>query len=521
VNATRTAPVEARCGGTRNTFADSGSLHRLVMDSAARYPDRVAISAPDGQLAYGLLDRRANALARRLAALGVGHGDRVVIWTEKSCAGLVAMQATLRLGAVYVPLDGATPVARAALVARDCAAKAVCVPPQRMARICAELGETVGYVDLEHDVPADGDPARVNRSVDPDDLAYILYTSGSTGTPKGVCISHRNARSFVDWAVTELAVQPEDRLANHAPLTFDLSVLDIYAAFAAGASVHLVPTELAYAPSQLVEFLRERRITIWYSVPSVLTLMMRGGGLLDAPAPDVLRAVLFAGEPFPIPHVRRLAGWTGARLLNLYGPTETNVCTFHEVVPADLERDRPVPIGKASCGDTVWAATPDGRPAGPGEEGELLVDGPTVMAGYWGREPHRGTYATGDLVRVLPDGSFDYVGRRDHMVKVRGHRIELGEVEATLMAHPDVGDAAVVVTGEGIYAALEAFVVPAGGRAPGVLALKRHSAQSLPTYMIVDRVHLVAELPRTRNGKVDRAKLAGLAGKSATSENVS
>jgi len=490
----------------------SGSLHRLVRQAADRYPDRPAVTAPDGALSYAELDRRADALAGQLAGLGVGRGDRVVIWTEKSCAAIVAMQAVLRLGAAYVPLDGATPVARAGLVARNCAARAVCVPTERLAPITAELGGTVGYVDIELDALGAGEPDRYDQPVGPDELAYILYTSGSTGVPKGVCITHRNARSFVDWAVAELDVRPDDRLANHAPLTFDLSVLDIYAAFAAGASVHLVSKELAYAPTQLVEFLRSQRISIWYSVPSVLTLMMRSGGLLDEPAPDVLRVVLFAGEPFPIPHVRRLARWTSARLLNLYGPTETNVCTYHEVQPADLTRDRPVPIGRASCGDVVWAVRPDGSRAELGEEGELLVDGPTVMAGYWGREPHRGTYPTGDVVRVLADGAYDYVGRRDHMVKVRGHRIELGEIEATLNAHPDVHDAAVVVTGDGMYANLEAFVVPVEGRSPGVLGLKRHSAQSLPTYMIVDRVHLVPELPRTRNGKVDRAKLAALGG---------
>jgi amino acid adenylation domain-containing protein len=487
--------------------AGGDSLHSLVIEAAGRYPDRLAVTAPDGELTYAELDRRANTLAGKLAGLGVGRGDRVVIWTEKSCGAIAAMQAVLRLGASYVPLDGATPVARAGLVARDCAAKAVCVPTERLATITGELAGTVGYVDIELDALG-AEPNRYDQPVGPDELAYILYTSGSTGVPKGVCLTHRNARSFVDWAATELEVGPDDRLANHAPLTFDLSVLDIYAAFAAGASVHLIAKELAYAPTQLVEFVRGQRISIWYSVPSVLTLMMRTGGLLDEPAPEALRIVLFAGEPFPIPHVRRLASWTSARLLNLYGPTETNVCTYHEVRAEDLTRDRPVPIGRASCGDVVWAVKPDGSRAGLGEEGELLVDGPTVMAGYWGREPHRGTYPTGDVVRVLAGDAYDYVGRRDHMVKVRGHRIELGEIEATLNAHPDVHDAAVVVTGEGMLANLEAFVVPVEGRTPGVLGLKRHCAQSLPTYMIVDKVHLVPELPRTRNGKVDRARLA-------------
>jgi clorobiocin biosynthesis protein CloN4 len=260
-----------------------------------------------------------------------------------------------------------------------------------------------------------------------------------------------------------------------------------------------------------VELLHAERISIWYSVPSALSLMMRSGGLVDRPAPADLRVVLFAGEPFPISQVRRLADWTGARLLNLYGPTETNVCTFHEVVPADLERDRPVPIGTAACDDRVWARRPDGGVCGPGDEGELFVDGPTVMLGYWGREPHVGPYATGDLVRVLPAGSFDYVGRRDDMVKVRGHRVELGEVEAALAAHPDVAEAGAVVAGAGMDARLVVFVVPLPGRDPGVLALRRHSAQRLPRYLVADELHVVTELPRTRNGKVDRPTLASRA----------
>jgi clorobiocin biosynthesis protein CloN4 len=177
------------------------------------------------------------------------------------------------------------------------------------------------------------------------------------------------------------------------------------------------------------------------------------------------------------------------------------------VVPDDLLRDRPVPIGKATSGDTVWAEKPDGSVAGPGDEGELLVDGPTVMLGYWGHAPHRGPYRTGDIARMLSDGSFEYIGRRDQMVKVRGHRIELGEVEAALAAHPDVAEVAVTVTGTGMNARLEAFIVARHGHEPSVLSLKRHIAQKLPRYMIVDGVHAVSQLPRTRSGKTDRSAL--------------
>ncbi|WP_167473422.1 amino acid adenylation domain-containing protein [Nocardia arthritidis] len=476
------------------------SLHRLLLDAADRYPDRLALAGPLGELSYAELVRTAAGAADALARLGVGRGDRVIVWEDKSPIAIAAMQAVLRLGAAYVPVDGTTPPSRVAALAADCAAAAVCSTRSPV----ADLPPDTGWLDPS--VPSSAPRAEI-VDTDPDDLAYILYTSGSTGAPKGVCISHGNARAFVEWAVTMLDAGPDDRFANHAPLTFDLSVLDLYAAFATGASVHLIPAELAYAPVQLAEFLREQRITVWYSVPSVLMLMMRDGGLLDAPAPPSLRAVLFAGEPFPIGHVRRLRAWTGARLLNLYGPTETNVCTAHEVTDADLLRDRPAPIGQATCGDKVWAERPDGVVAESGEEGELIVAGPTVMLGYWGQDPQRGDYRTGDVVRVREDGSFDYLGRRDQLLKIRGHRVELGEVEATLLAHPAVAEAVAAVRGTGIDARLAAFVVAHPDQRLSVLEIKRHSAERLPRYMIPDEVHLVPSLPRTRTGKTDRAAL--------------
>jgi len=482
------------------------NLHELVVKAAARYPDRIAVVGPSSWVRYRELDRMANGLARRLIELGAGPGDRIIVWDDKSIAAVAAMQAVLRVGAAYIPADEAIPPARIVKIVEDGAVQVVCAGRDRIDQLARDLPSFTRSLDLA--APASMTAAPVSALVSPDDLAYILYTSGSTGAPKGVCVSHRNARAFVDWAVTTLGVGPEDRFANHAPLTFDLSVLDLYAAFSAGATVCLIPRELGYAPAQLVEFLHSQRITVWYSVPSALILMMRDGGMLARPAPASLRAVLFAGEPLPIGHVRELRAWTGARLFNLYGPTETNVCTSHEVVPADLQRDRPVPIGKAVCGDAVWAEKPDRTIAAPGDEGELVVTGPTVMPGYWGYGPHRGPYRTGDIVRVLADGSFDYVGRHDHMVKVRGHRIEPGEVETVLAAHPEVAQAAVVVHGAGVDARLTAFIVARPGSTPSVLSLKRHSAEHLPRYMIADEVHLVPYLPQTPNGKTDRLALA-------------
>lgn len=495
----------------------NGGVHEAVSEAARRHPGRVAVTDADGALSYAQLDWYADAMAQHLVDKGVQEGDRVLLWARKSCSVVIAMQAVLRIGAVYVPLDGALPAGRVALVARDCAAVMVCTTSERAGGLAPWLEDTVGLADIEE--PADSAARLPYYRAQQNDLAFILYTSGSTGRPKGVAISHGNVRAFVDWAAHELAITCDDRLSNHAPFGFDLSVLDLYGALCTGASVHLIGAESAYAPEQLVEFLHDRRISVWYSVPSVLQLMIRAGGLLDRDAPAALRAVLFAGEAFPITGVRELARWTDARLLNLYGPTETNVCTAHEVCVDDLARDAPVPIGSAVSGDHVWART-EGRIAEPGEVGELYVEGPSVMYGYWGRTPHRGAYATGDFARVRPDGSFDLLGRRDSMVKVRGHRVELGAVETALTSHPDVETAVAVCRGAGLDSAIDVFVLPRRGASPSALGLKRHCARTLPPYLIADGVHIVSGLPRTTNGKIDRAALVRSATREAASDPV-
>src|SRR5688500_7249103 len=241
--------------------------------------------------------------------------------------------------------------------------------------------------------------------------------------------------------------------------------------------------------------------------------MMEHGGIL-AITQLPLRHLLFAGEPFPIRHVRALRDrWPALPLHNLYGPTETNVCTAFTVGDIEPERTRPVPIGSATCGDRVWAVTDQGREAEVGEEGELLVSGPTVMLGYWGHPPQGDRpYPTGDLVRRLDQVNFDYLGRRDHMLKVRGHRIEAGEVESCLLQHPAIREAAVVVAGEGLTASLVGFltVKEDGVARPSLIAIKQHCAERLPRSMIVDSVRWLPALPRTGNGKVDRLELKRL-----------
>jgi L-proline---[L-prolyl-carrier protein] ligase len=489
------------------------SLHDLVIRSAQHTPDALAISGPDGSLTYRALDQTANRLARLLADLGVSQGDRVGIWLDKSVCGVAAMQAILRLGAVYVPLDPLSPTLRVRMIAQDCAVRALVTTTRRasvvltgdLARVaCLCVDGPPGPGRTWADLAAYAADPLAPTPFDDDQLAYILYTSGSTGTPKGVCISHRNALAFVEWAAAELRAAATDRFANHAPFHFDLSVLDLYAAFCAAATVVLVPDGMSYIARQLVDFIIREQISIWYSVPSVLVLMLEHGGLVEA-SDLPLRAILFAGEPFPIKYLRCLyQRWQAIRYLNLYGPTETNVCTFYDVQASDMQRAKPVPIGRACSGDHVWAVAADGSVVQPGGEGELMVAGPTVMRGYWGQPPHGDRpYATGDLVQLAADRNYLYIGRRDHMLKVRGNRIEPGDIEAALLEHPAIQEAAVIVVGAAMAERLVAVIVASAEAPPSLLDIKRHCAERLPRAMIVNAVRFRAALPRTRNGKID------------------
>jgi amino acid adenylation domain-containing protein len=472
----------------------------------------IAIVEPGGEITYRELDELVDRLARGLVALGVSAGDRVAIWLPKSINAVAAMQAALRVGASYIPVDPLSPCARVRKLLLD-ADVAACVTlplwaeegltgtlaglPTMLADEAGRPGAWLGLTESE---------AVPDRPADPDRLAYILYTSGSTGTPKGVCISHRNALAFVEWASSEIGAGPDDRFSSHAPFHFDLSVLDLYVAMLSGATVCLIPETLSFLGTQLVDFVERERISVWYSVPSALVLMMEQGGF-PRPGAHAPGTILFAGEPFPMKHARRLReALPDARLLNLYGPTETNVCTYHEVItiPDDATS---LPIGSACSGDRVWAERVDGSEAPVGQRGELIAEGPTVMLGYWGAPPHRGPYRTGDVVERVESNVYSYVGRRDSMVKVRGHRVELGEVESALLAHENVSEAAALVVGSGLKARLIGVVSSSDGGELGLLDMKRHCAELLPRYMIVHHICTVDELPRTRNGKLDRSAL--------------
>ncbi len=523
-------------------------LNQLLTRSAERYPERSAIWARGRSLTYRELDERSNQLAHLLRERGLRKGDRVGLYFPKAVESVVAMFGVLKTGGVYVALDPGAPAQRIEYIIQNCAMRGLVSTTDKLAELNAQVIPSVEFSVLADEKPGQktdkkGMQAAANQipwsalasfpashpplPLQPTtlDLAYIIYTSGSTGRPKGVMLTHQNALTFVQWCAEEFQVRPEDHLSNHAPLHFDLSVFDVYNAIEAGACTYMIPEDVQLFPASLARFIVTQGISIWYSVPSALVFLILHGKLSSLDL-SKLRIILFAGEVFPMKYLRQLAAMVPhAALYNLYGPTETNVCTYYAVDRAALETLDRLPIGRACANTEVFAVDDtDAVISEPGGVGELYVRGPSVTPGYWADlekthkmvvpntfQPHyeEKAYRTGDLVRLRADGDYDFLGRRDNQIKSRGYRIELGEIEAVLLAHADVREAAVLaIPDEEIGARLRAFVAPNNGVPLTTAALTEHCASRLPQYMIPERIDVRELLPKTSTGKIDRVKLA-------------
>ncbi len=513
--AERSLVVEA-WNATDAPTAIEGPIHRAIEAQAARTPDAVAVAHAGRSLTYRELNGRANRLARKLRALGVGPESRVGLGVERSDGMVVGLLGILKAGGAYVPLDPGYPAERLEFLLADASIEVLVTQSGSEARMPPGSARVVRVDDLE-DSPADAEDLPGGSG--PDHAAYVIYTSGSTGRPKGVTVSHRNLARSTAARFDHYPGQVGAFLLLGS-FAHDTSVAGIFWTLAQGGRL-VIPREGEHTdPEVLIRLVAEHRVTHLHSVPSLFRVV-----LAEAPEGRLgsLRVVFFGGEACPPdlpPAIRRRL--PRVEVHNEYGPTEATVwCTVHRCGPGD--GDGPVPIGRPIAHARAYVLDDRLDPAAIGAVGELYIGGEGVARGYLGRpaltaerfvpdpfgpNPGGRLYRTGDLARWRHDGRLEFLGRLDHQVKVRGYRIELAEVEAALLQHPEVGDAAVVARefapGDN---RLVAYVIPSGGSSPVPGELRRWLKRRLPPSHVPSYFQPLGAFPLSPNGKLDRAAL--------------
>ncbi|SMH62078.1 non-ribosomal peptide synthetase/type I polyketide synthase [Azospirillum agricola] len=514
----------ARWHDTARPRADAagGVIHRRFAAQARCTPDAVALTAGAESLTYRTLDRRANALAHGLAARGAGPGALVGICVERSVAMVVGMLAVLKTGAAYVPLSPEDPSDRLAALTREAGVALVLAQPDRMERFAAlgpdrilPAGGEGGDGDERDDAPA--------ATVTADDLAYVLFTSGTTGTPKGVMVAHGSVANCLDWLQDANPLDAGDAMLGKTPTSFDPSVTEIFWPLIVGARLVLAKPDGHRDPAHLVDLMARERITAVFSVPSQWRVYLDEPGIAACTA---LRWVACGGEPLPAALIRRFRRTLpGARLLNVYGPTEATVLVSAWTCPDDPDGDAAVMIGGPIANSRLHVLDEGLSPLPVGVPGMLHIGGRCLARGYLGRpdlterafvpdpfsaDPAARLYRTGDMARLVaaPDGglTLQFLGRADHQVKLRGMRLETGEVEAALRRHPGIAQAAVRLveapSGEPLLGACVVPVADAGLRDGEAAAFLE---DRLPGWMVPRLWASLPALPLTAHDKIDGA----------------
>jgi len=508
-------------------------LYESVDHWAKQSPDKEAFCYLDQSITYRELSHLTSRLAGVLMANGIKRGDRVGVFLAKSLESTIAIYGIMKAGAAFVPLDPAASPERLGGMINHCGINCLISHPDMQTKlqdiltsfddITCVIG--VNSVDAPDIQTMDWDqvahapivpPARIIAQ----DIAYIMYTSGSTGAPKGITHTHASGLAYAH-AITELYdVQPADRFGNHAPLHFDISTFDYFAAPLRGATTVIIPEPYMKMPASLSELMEKERLTLWFSAPNALIQLLLNG-VLEARDLQSLRWVIFGGEPFPPKYLSALmTQWPQARFSNSYGPAEVNMCSYYHI-DAPLAKDADaIPIGRMwDIAEGVIVDEMD-RPVAQGEQGELLVRAPTRMRGYWNapelnancfytRPVSAGIndifYRTGDIVVDAGENRLMFLGRKDRQIKLRGYRIELDEIEYVLATHPDVEEAAAYMIVSGAF--IEAAVTIKTGSELNTAALTDYCMAKLPNYAIPKTIRIIEVFPRTTSQKIDRRVL--------------
>lgn len=507
--------TEAEIAAASGPVADypaSHCLHELVLAQAEKTPDALAVTDGSLYLTYRNLAAESGRIAAVLVKAGVRPGHRVGVCVRRSARMIPALLGAMEAGAAYVPLDPEYPADRLAFIARDAGLDILL--SDHVPAFAADGAVNILDINDLPDAPPVGPVA-----VSPDHLAYVIYTSGSTGRPKGVAVEHRNVVAFVHWAMERFTTEQVACMLVPTSISFDLSIFELFAPIVMGGALAVADNFLA-----LPELAKKVDITFINTVPSLLQELLQQHRL-----PGSVKAATFCGEPLPASLVRKLReDYPHLHIHNLYGPSEDTVFSTEVALHGDGYDGGVVPIGVPLPNTSVYILDRAGRLRPRGLSGELYIAGTGVTRGYFGRpaqtaerflpDPFSGSassrlYRTGDRVRKRADGMLEFLGRFDHQVKVRGLRIEVGEIEHHLERHPDVEKAVITVTGNPGSAdrQLAAFIEPREAATPDESTLKRDLARVLPAHMVPTLWYFVPRLPQQPNGKVDRGALPAIA----------
>jgi len=500
--------VASKANATERPYPTDALLHRLVEQQAASTPDAIAVTFGSESLTYASLNELANRVARSLRAADVRHDVPVAVCMERSLNLPVALLAVLKAGGAYVPIDPSYPAERVRFMLADCGAPVVLAT----AEIAARFRTPGSPRFLDPEAAAEG---RASTNLDTvsreDDLAYILYTSGSTGQPKGSMISHRAICNHMFWMQEEFPLIASDRVLQKTPISFDASVWEFWAPLIAGARLVIAPPNAHRDSREMTAIVKSECVTILQLVPSMAALVADEPALASC---ATLRRLFCGGEALTAELVAKFfTKLPGCEVINLYGPTECAIDTvFHRCQPGASS----VPIGRPVANTRLYILDSEGAPIPTGELGELHIAGAQLARGYWNNPPltaerfiHlRGErlYKTGDLVHWNAEGQLEYHGRADEQIKIRGQRIEPGEIEAVLRRQPGVRDCAVCARPNDAGAlALVAYLV--ADAAPAASILSQALALELPSVMVPSAFVVLDALPTLPNGKLDRKSL--------------
>ncbi|MEV2395949.1 amino acid adenylation domain-containing protein [Paenibacillus larvae] len=522
-----------------------GTIHECFEERVRKKPHLVALVHRDQVITYQELNEKANQVARLLAKAGIKTNEPVGLSAGRNANMITAMLGILKAGGCYVPIDPEYPLHRKQHIMRHSGIRMLMVDG---------VGQSVELLNADSDIEVlislsqpdnaqgmllkkpgiiiynEGDimqqpTENLSGNSHAGDLMYVMYTSGSTGLPKGVMVTHENVSNFIQWSINHFGLGPDDNMMLVTSICFDISVFEIFGALLSSATLHIVDAKMLHAPRELLNYISQQQIHVWHSVPTLMNqavLLLNHYGNTRTFHFQHVRLIMLGGESWSVKLAKQIKEhFTQAEIHNMYGPTETTIWVTSYHLEGSIEEMREIPIGKPIANNQVWIKDPNGHLCSVGLPGDIYISGKNVTQGYFHNNEETAKkfvrdklsgkihYQTGDIGRYLPDGSIEFLGRSDHLVKVRGYRVETGEIERALLQKQGIDQVVVVARREQETTNLVCYYV--GSMELDGKDLSLHLENLLPHYMIPSRFIRLENLPLTPNGKIDQKALRNLA----------